>query len=68
MSDTELFKAQVRMTAMHAAITLYCCHRQTGDAHEGDEGMTPGQIEELLSQLMRLRDMLLATALVEGPI
>ncbi len=68
MSDTELFKAQVRMTAMHAAITLYCCHRQAGNAHDNDEGVTPGQIEELLSQLMRLRDMLLATALVEGPI
>ena len=68
MSDTELFKAQVRMTAMHAAITLYCCHRQAGDAHDGDEGMPSGQIEELLPQLMRLRDMLLTTAFVEGPI
>ncbi len=68
MSDTELFKAQVRMMAMHAAITLYCCHRQAGDAHNGDGDMTPGQIEELLPQLMRLRDTLLTTALVEGPI
>lgn len=64
MSPEELQKAQIRMTAMQAAITLYCCHRGSGGGPE----VPPEPIEELLPQLMRLRDMLLATATVPGPI
>jgi hypothetical protein len=62
----ELLRYQVRMEALHAAITLYCCHRGAGGAH--GEDVTPGQLADLLPQLMRLRDKLLETALVEGPI
>lgn len=72
MSPEELQKAQIRMTAMHAAITFYCCHRGTGGGPGDDVGMTLGQIQEefqrLREQLLQLRDLLLETALMSGPI
>jgi hypothetical protein len=64
----DLLRSQVRMSAMHAAITLYCCHRDAGDAHGDGGGVTPGQLADLLPQLIQLRDKLLGTAQVEGPI
>jgi len=74
MSPEELSRAQIRMTAMHAAITLYCCHRDTGGDHGGDTGddhgghvgITPEQLGHLLPILVELRDKLLETALFQG--
>lgn len=68
MSPEELSRAQIRMTAMHAAITLYCCHRGGGVGSGDDIGQIIGQFAELKEQLIQLRDQLLETALVAGPI
>lgn len=69
MSPEELSRAQIRMTAMHAAITFYCCHRGRGSG-PGSGDIPPGQIQEefqkLRDQLMGLRNALLATALDQG--
>lgn len=53
---------------MHAAITLYCCHRGGGVGSGDDIGQIIGQFAELKEQLIQLRDQLLETALVAGPI
>jgi len=69
MSPEDLSRAQIRMTAMHAAITFYCCHRGGGSG-PGGESLSPGQIQEefqkLRDQLMQLRNALLDTALDQG--
>ena len=63
MSQEELLQAQIRMSAMQAAIAFYCCYRGQGPGN-GDpfEGL-----QEVLELLMQIRDMLLDTALVPGP-
>jgi hypothetical protein len=59
----DLLRYQVRMSAMQAAVALYCCH---GDG--GTPGMSAGELRENLSRLIELRDILLETALQPGPI
>lgn len=72
MTSEELIAAQIRMTAMHAAITFYCCHQNKG-GNANDSGNTPleqipEQLQYLLEELINLRDILLETALRPGPI
>lgn len=61
-------KQQLEISALHAAIELYCCHKGSGGGHIINmpgfpEGGTekPIDFEQLLAQLFELRDRLLAT-------
>lgn len=66
MSEVELLQAQVRMTAMHAAITVYCCDCNC-DNSERKERISPGHLHELLPLLLELRNILLETTRIPSP-
>ncbi len=58
MSDTELLKAQIRMSAMQAAVAWYCCNRDAEHAGGVPIAGLPNHLQDFMRTLMELRDIL----------
>jgi hypothetical protein len=51
---------------MHAAITLYCCHRSSSGDGPKDGKIDPEQLDQLILTLMPIRNKLLLSAEQKG--